>query len=151
MIEMVVYIALLTLVMGGTLAATYQLLSGQGRASGHNTTEEEGSFVLGKFAWGMGQITTPITSPTAVSTHPAPLDITTASGRVQMCFAGSTIWIREGAGACGASATPLTTSNVQVTGLDFTYIPAVGTGPDGITVSATINGETFKMTRYLRK
>ena len=46
---------------------------------------------------------------------------------------------------------PLTTENVEVTGLDFTYLPAVGGAPEGITASTTINGQTFRMTRYLRK
>jgi len=153
LLETVIYIALLTLIMGGTLAATYELLSGQSRASGHNTTQEEGSFVLGKFAWAMGQITATST-PSIVSPHTNDLDITTVSGRVQLCLASSAIWIRQGGtgGACGdTSYRPLTTENVEVIGLDLTYLPAVAGAPEGIMASTTINGETFRMTRYLRK
>src|SRR3989344_8176953 len=90
LLETIVYIALLTLIMGGTLAATYELLSGQGRASGRNTTQEEGGFVLGKFAWAMGQIVTIVTP--ASGTTPE-LDITTADGPFKLCLAGSAVML----------------------------------------------------------
>src|SRR3989338_6879023 len=93
LLETVIYIALLTLIMGGTLAATYELLSGQSRASGHNTTQEEGGFVLGKFAWAMGQIVT-ITTPSSGTTQN--LDIETVSGQVELCLTGAAILMREG-------------------------------------------------------
>ena len=154
LLETVIYIALLTLIMGGTLAATYQLLSGQGRASGHNTTQEEGSFLLGKFAWAMGQITATST-PSIVSSNTHNLDITiNGSTNIKMrrdeaaCAHNGAIEMSEDGGSVYTS---LTTCNVKVTGLDFTYLPASGTGPDGIIASTTINSETFRMTRYLRK
>jgi prepilin-type N-terminal cleavage/methylation domain-containing protein len=159
LIEMIVYVALLTLVMGGTLAATYELLSGQGRASGHNTTEEEGSFVLGKFAFAMGQITATST-PSIGSPNTHTLDITTTSGPFKLCLINSAIRMSTTSTCSASSGEALTTSNVRVTGLDFIYLPAVGSGPDGIVASTTLvasttapalQGETFRMTRYLRK
>jgi len=156
LIETVIYIALLTLIMGGTLAATYELLSGQGRASGHNTTEQEGNFVLGKFAWAMGQITatsTPgLTSPDYKADN---LDITIYGGtniKMQLDLAayagkGAIEMSEDG----GTTYTPLTTENVEVAGLDFTYLPADSGAPEGIVASTTISGQTFRMTRYLRK
>ena len=159
LLETVIYIALLTLIMGGTLAATYELLSGQGRASGRNTTEEEGGFVLGKFAWMMGQITA-TSSPSIGTPHTNSLDITTVSGPIKLCLVNSAIRLSTTTNCDASSGEAITTPNVKVTGLDFYYLPAVSGAPDGITASTTmvasttaptLQGETFRMTRYLRK
>ena len=153
LIEVVIYIALLSLIIGGSLAAAYELLQGQQRAGGHDTVEAEGSFVLSKFNAAMGTITATST-PSRTSPYTADLDITLAAGRYQMCLASGIVYVRRGGsgGVCGDSSyDALTTTNVAVSALHFGYLPAAGSAPDGLQASTTINGITFSATRYIRK
>jgi hypothetical protein len=46
---------------------------------------------------------------------------------------------------------PISTSNVSATCLKFRNIPAIGSGPTGVTATSTLNGIDFSVTKYLRK
>lgn len=46
---------------------------------------------------------------------------------------------------------PLTTQNVKVSDLRFSYIGGTGEGPSGISATTTINGVPFSITKYIRK
>lgn len=147
LLEVVIYIALLSIVMGGTLAATFQLLEGQSKASGHDTTEEEGSFVLQKLSWMMGQASTSdaISSPASGVVRILEGDGT----HVEMCFPDG--FIRLSTTTCSASSEALTTANVKVTAFDIKVLPAAGGAPEGLAATSTIDGVDFAITRYLRQ
>lgn len=153
LLEAVIYIALLSFIIGGSLAAAFGLLRGESKVGGHNTTLGEGGFVMGKFDAAMGQVTATST-PSKASPYTTALDITTNGGRFQMCLASSIVYVRRGGsgGECGdASYRALTTGNVTVSALNFSYLLAAGAAPDGLQASTTINGVTFTATRYIRK
>ena len=152
LIEMVIYVALFSLMMTGVLLATYQLLEGGGMTEASVTTQEEGNFVLRKLSWvltgtsSVAQITTP-----ATGTYAGALALTRADGtKVNMCLKNQTIWIRENqsGGSCGDSSyASTTTSNVHVTSLQFLY----QSSPAGVVASTTINGVVFTATKYIRQ
>src|SRR6185369_10783091 len=64
LIEMLVYLALLSLLMGGVLMTVYQLLSDAGGTRVKVSTDEEANFVLRKIAWAVGDASA-ITTPAA--------------------------------------------------------------------------------------
>ena len=150
LIETIIYIALLGLIMGGTLLAVYQILEGGASLSGKAVVQGEGNFLLRKLDWALsGDSSIPTVggsgcsqtlSITKTGFSPNPIDIRLNAGAVEM---------REGGIGFGTYE-PLTTSNVAVSCLQFRVLPAVGTGPAGIAATTTINGFEFATTKYLR-
>jgi hypothetical protein len=152
LLEMVVYIALLTLILGGTLAAAYQLLAGESRVGNHEAIEEEGGFVMRKIVWMMNEATTSasIVAPVAGASGNT-LSVERADGTlVQMCYPDPSA-VRMGTTSCSVSSEVITTENVEVTELYFYHIPASGGAPEGVAASTTIDGVVFSVTRYLRQ
>lgn len=142
LIETVIYIALLGLLMAGVLGAVYQILQASASTSSHNTTQEEGHFLLRKIEWTL----TGISSATVVSA--SELKTTKYDGTaVDIKLSSGVVTMQEGSG----SFLPLSTPNVKVTSLQFVSIPALGTGPAGVSATIVIDGLTFSTTKYLRK
>lgn len=144
LIETLIYIALFTLLMGGGLLATYQLLQASAQANSKGTVQDEQNFVLRKIDWalsGASDVFVPSQSMLRVTRYD--------SNTVDFQLNGSAIEMRES--AIGASYVPITTSNVSVSGLKFVHIAPTGTGPAGVTASTTINGLDASTTKYIRK
>ena len=51
LIETIIYIALFSLIMSGTMLTTYQLISEAGHISSQNIVVQEGDFVVRKIHW----------------------------------------------------------------------------------------------------
>ncbi len=151
LIEVILYIALFSFLMGAAFVAAYQILDNSDELSVKNTTQKEGSFVLRKIDWVLTGVQT-ITTPTSGSTNN--LRLTKYGGStVEICLNANKVKIREGSfGACSNSNyLALTTDNVSVSALTFELIDASGTGPKGIKATVTIDGTNFITTKYLRK
>lgn len=140
LIETVVYIALLALIMGGAVFTAYSLTEGSARTSAHAIVQEEGSFVLRKLAWALSSASD-FSIPNSHELIVTRYDGTTAD----ISLDGTRIIMQAG----GADFVPLTTENVSAADLLFTAIPAVGTGPEGVTATFMINGAPFSLTQYL--
>lgn len=151
LIETVIYIALLGLIMGGTLMATYGLLEGVGSLGSKTVVQGEGNFVLRKLSWafsdmsvaptvsGSGCIQTVSVSKTGYAKNPIEFQRNAASSSIEIHEGGSGAYL------------PLTTENVAVSCLQFQIIPPVGGAPAGVVASTTIDGINFAITKYLRK
>ena len=156
-IEVIIYIALFSLLMGSAFVTAYQLIDGSGKLSAKNTVQEEGNFVMRKFNWALTGISNDlvnITSPPQVSPYTSStLSIMKWQTGLKIPIvikydtATSSILMREGTN----SFLPITTSNVEVTSLQFRFIPPNGSSPAGIKATATINGTDFSITKYIRK
>ena len=141
LIETLMYVALLGLLMSGTLMAVYQIIESAGSTTQHNTTQEEAHFVLRKLTWALGGVSGVVVSPTG-------LTATKYDGSVvDIVLQDGAILMREGA---GNTFLPLTTSNVSVTSLRGTAIPHSGAAPPGVEVSFVIDGKSFTTTSYVR-
>ncbi len=149
LVEVIIYLALFSLLMGTAFVTAYQLISDSGRLSVKNTTQEEGNFVMRKINWALTGVETIIT-PTAGTTPD--LEVEKYDGNnITIERIGTKIWMEEDAGPDDF----ITTENVEVTDLDFEFIPSAGSSPDGIKAIAVITEDgknfSFTITKYIRK
>lgn len=146
LIEVIIYIALFSLLIGTAFVTAYQLIENSNKLSVKNTTQEEGNFVLRKLNWAL----------TGASTF----SISSSELTVNK-FNGATVKIKLGSGANAGKIlmndtglfVPITTDNVEVTDLQFQQ---VGTYPAGISVVIKIKtlntaAVDFMITKYLRR
>jgi len=148
LIEVLIYSALLSIMMGGILMMTYELLRGAGKLTMKNTAEEEGNFVLRKINLALTG-TSIISLPDEFSHYSSIFSITKYNGlQIDLRFHEGKIEMREG--GAGMDYLPLTTENVIVSNLGFELIVLDG-GFIGIEASTTISGKVFSLKKYLRK
>ena len=141
LIEVIIYIALFSLLMGTAFVTAYGLIEGTNKLNAKTTVQEEGSFVMRKFNWALTSVSI-FSIP-----NPNELTLTKYDGNVvNISLSANKIIIKESIN--GNTPLPITTDNVQVTNLQFQQ---VGSNPFGISATATINGTNFIITKYLRK
>ncbi len=144
LIEVIIYIALFSLLLGTAFITAYELIEGSDKLSTKNTTGAEGNFFVRKLNWALTSISD-INVPS-----PATLTVTKYDGNIiNFSLNANKIEIKES--ASGNVFIPITTDNVAVSSLQFIYIPAEGGAPAGVTASTVINGNTFSITKYLRR
>jgi prepilin-type N-terminal cleavage/methylation domain-containing protein len=143
LIETLIYIALFSLLMGSAFIATYQLIDGSGKISAKNTIQNEGNFVVRKLSWALTGVDPSTVSPS--SGNSSTLSVTKYDGnKIDVRLSGGKIEMRES--DAGNTYLPITTDNISVSNLDFKYESL-----DGITVTTTIDGINFTITKYFRK
>ncbi len=150
LIETVIYIALLGMLMTGTLMTAYDLFESSQKSSGKATVQEEGSFVQRKMTWALTGMTS---APTVGGFNCSQtLSVSKAGAATPVEFqrnsTNNTIEMREGG---VGSFLPITTGNVSATCLQFSTIAASGSGPSGVTATLTISTLPFSVTKYVRK
>lgn len=160
LIETVVYIALLGLIMGGTLTIVYQLLESYMSLNSKTYIQSEADFVLRKISWALLGID-PNQPIIPSSGNDNKLSLIKYDGtKVDICLDSSdplkkVIKMRENSAAPLActdpSFLPLTTENVIVDDLKFQSIPSAFPGPSGIAATMIINSKDFTITKYLRQ
>ena len=163
LIELVVYIALFTLIIGGAVVAAYQVFESSGRSQTHAMLQEEGDFLLAKINWTLSGVET-ITAPVLPSAGQAcrtsnTLSVTkwnAAIGTIVIDQRGSDMRLARG----GNLANILNNSNVTITNLIFKYCYLGGNNPASVATNFTLqsrstNGlpirQDFFITNYLRK
>lgn len=154
LLETIIYLALLTLIIGCSFGAISILISGNNRNQSEIILETEGNFVLAKINWAMTGATT-----TVVTSYPPNLTVTKNDfGSNPLVFSTSSgaLMLREGP---GPSATT-TSDNVWLQNLTFLDIKASNGRPEGVktiftlqtrTDNGTILSQNFEITKYLRK
>ena len=148
LIETIIYIGLFAVIMTMGLPAVFQLLEGSGQTNGKATVQDEENFVLRKIDWALGSID-PSKSYTPSLGTSAMLSLTRYDGtKVAVRQSGTEVQISEDG---GVTYLPLTSSNVSVSALSFTYIAPSGSGPAGISATMTMNGFDASTTKYIRK
>jgi len=144
LIEAIIYVGLFGLLIGGSMLSVNQILQASNQVNTKATVQQEEDFVLRKIHWalsGASAISVPSQTALTVTRYD--------SNTVNFQLNGTAIEMRES--AIGPTYLPITTTNVNVSGLKFTYIPPSGTGPAGLTASTTINGLDASTTIYIRK
>jgi prepilin-type N-terminal cleavage/methylation domain-containing protein len=144
LIEVIIYIALFSILLGTGFAAAYQLITGSSSLSAKNITVEEGDFILRKISWaltGAQSINTPSSgTPLSDTLVVNKYDGSTVTFRLR----DNKIEMKESAG--DDIFIPITTENVFVSNLQFNYL-----SQNGITATATIDGADFIATKYMRQ
>lgn len=141
LLEVIIYIALFSFLMGTAFIAVYQLIENSDRLSVKNITQEEGNFVLRKINWAL-------TGASSFTNTSNTLHIDTYNGnQINIALVGTKIQMTESMGS-GAPGDFITTDKVTVSSLQFT---SVGGTPGGVTMVARIDGVDFTITKYIRK
>lgn len=152
LLEMMIYVALFSLIMTGTFVVAFQLITNSERTNARVVIQEEGNFLLRKISWALSGASS-ITSPSATLTTSSTLIVNKygfSANPITIRYnsVNGSIEIQEGA---GNPFYPLTSDGVVVSSLEFTYIPEVGSAPLGVQASTTMNGISFTITKYIRK
>ncbi|MEK9185593.1 MAG: type II secretion system protein [Patescibacteria group bacterium] len=141
LLEVIVYIALLTFIIGsGVVAAFYVIDASEGGKADINAIAEA-EFLLRKIDWVL--IAADNVNLTEVGvmkiyrTGFPDKKIDLASDRAQITI--------------GVGTDFLTNDRVKITNLVFTFIPPNPPKPAGVTTNFLANGQPFSMTKYLRK
>ncbi len=153
LLETVVYLGLFAIVIGGGMIATYEIIQSSGKVSNQAMVSEEANFLLSKINWGLSGATA-ISIPSS-TTLVATKIINSISTNLTFTLSGSNLTLQRGAN----TAQILNSSNVTVSNLNFTNIPASGGIPQGVTMSLTITSRgsggvvsrDFSTTKYLRQ
>ena len=145
LIETIIYIGLFAVIMSSGLLVVHELLEGAAQTNARATVQDEENFVLRKIDWALGGVSS---SMPAFGGTPSSITIVRYDGNtVQFRLNGTRVEMSENGGAY----TPITTDNVRVTALSFSYIAPSGLGPAGISASITVSGMSASTTRYIRK
>jgi len=158
MIEILIYLALFGIMLGGAVLAAYSLLESSGRNQARAVLQEEGDFLVNKINWALSNISS-VQTPTSSSLCITELDSTIGTITIDLPAAGSDMRLTRSA-TCG-TGTPnnLNNANVKVSGLSFVH-QGSGTNPEQVNTNFTLSAntptgqavtETFQNTKFLRK
>jgi prepilin-type N-terminal cleavage/methylation domain-containing protein len=146
LLEVLIYIALFGVLMGGAVVSTYQLLEGGQAHQARVTAQEEGGFISRKLNWALGGASSvsvsggtmlSITRPDLGSESPLVFD-----------GSGATMTLKRGD---SGTATPLMGSGLPLGNVSFVVAPASGGKPSSVHVEFDINGAPFSFGAYLRE
>jgi Na+-translocating ferredoxin:NAD+ oxidoreductase RnfA subunit len=137
LIDMVLYMALLSCLLCGSVFTTYNLIESAHHLDSNAVVEEEGNFVLRKIDWVLSSAQA-VSLPTAHE-----LIVTRSDGTtITIALTKTSVSLEEGTGVF----VPLTTDNVTVSSLSFAR---VGTNDSNIKATLILNGVTFETEDYL--
>jgi len=142
LIEMIIYIALFSIMIGGLVVSAFQLMQSGNKTSSRIVVQEEMNFVLKKIDWAITGA-----SDISVSVDQKKLTITNSN----LTVSPTTIEFDDANNRIKMNNEDITTVNVHIDRLIFTYIPPVGLYFKGVKVDVAINGQTTTLTRYLKK
>lgn len=144
LIETIIYIALMALLIGGGVVTAFYVTDSAQKNKSDVNIQAEGNFILRKIEWAMSGASSIIVGATLSITKPS---LPPAQNPLVFSLNGSNMQLTRGTGA----AQNLNSSNVSVSALSFTDIPASGGTPQGVTINFTVNNKPFTLTKYLRK
>lgn len=156
LLETLIYIALFSVLIGGVLATTYNIIEASGRNQTKTVLEQEGLFLSSKLNWALAGASTVAVVPSPPSLTINKFNYPTNPLVFDLDPSLVTLRLKEGGGA----ATNLNNDAVQISNLVFTDIPAASGKPEGVQASFTLTAKTpngsalsqdFTITKYLRK
>ena len=156
LIETLIYSVLLSLIIAGSLVGVYQIISSSDKLSTKAFIEQEGNFLLRKINWALTGATV-IYSPD-INSYSAGLKLDKINPNdpdnpLELEFASSSkkIILKQ-----DGNLFDLSSDYLEVSDLIFCYgttsIPECENGqPNQIKASFKVDGQLFKITKYLRK
>lgn len=151
LIELIIYVALFSVIMGGLLVSVFQITDSTRHNAGKVTAEEELNFISKKIEFALSDMNS-INSPTSGTSGTLNVDKTgylnnpviiklETDGRIYYCE-----------GTCGNSGhySLLSSLNTKVDALVFEFIPESPTNKKGIRATLTLGGQTNIITKYFQ-
>ena len=150
LIEVIIYIALFSLLMGTAFITAYQLIDGTSKLNTKTVVQEEGNFVMRKLNWdltGLDSTVSPIVDNSIACSNTLRVEkVNFSMNPIRLRLNSNALEISENEG----TYVPITTTNVKVTCLKFSVIPPFGSGPSGLSATTTISETDFAVTKYQR-
>jgi prepilin-type N-terminal cleavage/methylation domain-containing protein len=153
LIEVLLYLALFSIIMGGVLISVLNMVEGVGRTRGLIEIQQEGAFIQSKISWALTGAQ--IVSDPPIGTPGSTLSLTKFdSTTANLSLNGTDVVIDTGSGPF-----VLNNSRVDVTALNFTRTVSVS-GVEEVDADFTLSiltdqGKTltqdFSLSRFLRK
>ena len=135
LIEIIIYLALLTFIMGAGITAAYYVIDSSARGKLEVNTIAEAEFLMRKIDWAMTGASDVDAVNKIIYKNGSTIKFEVNSGQVRISIDAGT-------------PSELTSSRVKITGFEFISIPSV---PKGIIASSTIDDKHFEITKYIRK
>jgi len=145
LLEVLIYIVLFGMLMGGAVVAAYQLLEGGQRQGQAIVAQQEGTFLNRKLFWAISSATEVTVSGGNVLTITR--DDLGAGSPLTIDGSGARITLARGAG----SPLPLTSEGLLISDVLFEVVPPAGGLPKAVHVAFSINGKDFTYGMYLRQ
>ena len=138
LLEVLIYIALFSLLMTGAMTTTCNVLEGVARAQTHSMMQEEGGFVLAKIAWVLANAHV-VTEPSSGATGTSLRTIGFDSSLSKVDVLGTRVRLDQGGGP-----EVLTNGDMQVMHLFFVHTgtSTVGTPSEEVSYSFEVRATT---------
>ncbi len=148
LIEVVIYIALVSFILSGILISVYQILSRTDNLASRNNTEQDANFIIAKIGWALDGVAS-VSMPTP-NTSGASLSVVKdgySSGSFSFTLSGDDIFLQRGV----YGPVVLNSDQVVVSSLSFDFTRQIGlTTVDSITTSFYVNGKRFEFFKVIR-
>ncbi len=146
LIETIIYAALISVIIGMTVVAVYQIIQFSDSLNKKNIVEEEANFILRKIGWalaGTPSINSPVsgTTSTVISIN----KINYSANPIIFDLNSQNLRIKKG----GSEPVVLNSQNVAVNNVVFEHIAAIGNKPDAIKTNFQINEKSYQLLIYL--
>ena len=158
LIEVMVYLALFGLLIGGAVIAAYNVIESIGRNNTQATIQQEGNFLLAKINWtlsGISAVNQPLENTTSSQLLVAKTDLSIGAVDINIDPGTHTKMLITRSGL----TSDLNNDNVDVSGLVFDHQHPIG-GAEWVTSNFTLTAKTpngqsisrdFTTTKYLRQ
>jgi len=151
LIEMIIYTALFSIMMGGLIVTVYQLQESSKHTESGFVTQEEINFVYKKIDWVLNSVEK-INSPTLGISSTLSIDKRNFTDNpIIIRFNSSEKKIEYCTGVCtdAADFTQLTSSNIEVNDLSFKHSSRPNNKAPTIETTANIDNKVFTFIKYI--
>ena len=148
LIEILIYMAIMSITIGASLTAVFNLLEGSGKLNSTARIEEEANFIFKKLEWAFGDASA-ILNPAAGSSGQSVSVTKTGFDENPIVFGLSSGNITMQTG--GGQENALNSESIEVNALTFQHIASDGEKPEGLRSSFTLNGKEYATLIYLRQ
>jgi hypothetical protein len=138
LVEVMIYIALFGMLVGGAVVSAYQVLSGGARNQRSIEIQEEGTFIHRKINWEVAQANTASVVSDTLVLEPGHVVFAEDAGRMTIARGASSV------------ALPISSESVVLASTTFAVTPGVGGKPTSVRASFLVDDVPFAFVRYLR-
>lgn len=150
LIEVLIYMGLFVLVIGGLLLTTYAVIESSGHLQDKTVVNEEADFIIRKIDWALTNATA-ISCPVAGQLQITKLGLLAGQNPLLFTFSSNNLTLKRGS----ASAIQLNSTDVKITSLVFTCVQSLNGKPASadtqLTLSSISASQSFDNKKYLRQ
>lgn len=144
LLEVILYIALFSILMSGAVVSAYQLMGGGAHTEHAVLVQEEGTFLIRKINWALTGASAAVSAGNTLTVTRPDLG---AQSPVVITASGADVVLTRG----GGTQVPLNTAALPVSNLNFTVTPAAFGRPTEVDVSFQVDTRPFVFKTYLRQ